>query len=28
MERVPLRGVIGALSDANSLATLALWLQG
>lgn len=28
MERVPLRGVIGKLSDANSLAALALWLQG
>ena len=28
MERVPLRGVIGELSDANSLAALALWLQG
>ena len=28
MERLPLRGVIGELSDANSLATLALWLQG
>ena len=28
MERLPLRGVIGQLSDANSLAALALWLQG
>jgi ADP-ribose pyrophosphatase len=28
MERLPLRGVLGELSDANSLATLALWLQG
>ena len=28
MERLPLRGVIGEISDANSLATLALWLQG
>jgi ADP-ribose pyrophosphatase len=28
MERLSLRGVIGELSDANSLATLALWLQG
>ena len=28
MERLPLRGVIEELSDANSLATLALWLQG
>jgi ADP-ribose pyrophosphatase len=28
MERLPLRGAIGELSDANSLATLALWLQG
>jgi ADP-ribose diphosphatase len=28
MERLPLRGVIGELSDANSLAALALWLQG
>lgn len=27
-ERLPLRGVIGELSDANSLAALALWLQG
>ena len=27
-ERLPLRGVISELSDANSLATLALWLQG
>jgi ADP-ribose pyrophosphatase len=28
MECLPLRGVIGELSDANSLAALALWLQG
>ena len=28
MERLPLRGVLAELSDANSLATLALWLQG
>ena len=28
MERLPLRGVIGEISDANSLAALALWLQG
>jgi ADP-ribose pyrophosphatase len=28
MERLPLRGVISELSDANSLAALALWLQG
>ena len=28
MERMPLRGVIAELSDANSLAALALWLQG
>jgi ADP-ribose pyrophosphatase len=28
VERLPLRGVIGELSDANSLAALALWLQG
>jgi ADP-ribose pyrophosphatase len=28
MERLPLRGVLGEISDANSLATLALWLQG
>jgi ADP-ribose pyrophosphatase len=28
MERLPLRGVIGELSDSNSLAALALWLQG
>jgi ADP-ribose pyrophosphatase len=28
VERRGLRGVIGELSDANSLATLALWLQG
>jgi ADP-ribose pyrophosphatase len=28
MERLPLRGVIAELSDANSLAALALWLQG
>jgi ADP-ribose diphosphatase len=28
MERLPLRGVLTELSDANSLATLALWLQG
>jgi ADP-ribose pyrophosphatase len=28
MERLPLRGVIGELSDANSLAALVLWLQG
>ena len=27
-ERLPLRGALGELSDANSLATLALWLQG
>lgn len=27
-ERLPLRGVIGELSDASSLAALALWLQG
>jgi len=27
-ERLPLRGVIGELSDANSLAALTLWLQG
>jgi ADP-ribose pyrophosphatase len=26
--RLPLRGVIGELSDANSLAALALWMQG
>jgi len=28
MERLPLRGVLSELSDANSLAALALWLQG
>ena len=28
MERLPLRGIVDQLSDANSLATLALWLQG
>jgi ADP-ribose pyrophosphatase len=28
MERLPLRGVMAELSDANSLAALALWLQG
>jgi hypothetical protein len=28
VERRGLRGVIGELSDANSLAALALWLQG
>ena len=28
MERLPLGGVLGEISDANSLATLALWLQG
>ena len=28
IERLPLRGVLAELSDANSLATLALWLQG
>jgi ADP-ribose pyrophosphatase len=28
VERLGLRGVIGELSDANSLAALALWLQG
>ena len=28
MERMPLRGVIQELSDANSLAALTLWLQG
>jgi ADP-ribose diphosphatase len=28
MERLPLRGIVEKLSDANSLATLALWLQG
>jgi ADP-ribose pyrophosphatase len=28
MERLPLRGVMSELSDANSLAALALWLQG
>jgi ADP-ribose pyrophosphatase len=28
VERRPLRGVIGELSDANSLGALALWLQG
>jgi len=28
MERLPLRGVLTELSDANSLAALALWLQG
>ncbi|MGH3036059.1 MAG: NUDIX hydrolase [Gaiellaceae bacterium] len=28
VDRLPLRGVIGELSDANSLATLALWIQG
>ena len=28
MERLPLRGVLAELSDAISLATLALWLQG
>jgi ADP-ribose pyrophosphatase len=28
MERLPLRGVIAELSDANSLAAVALWLQG
>ena len=27
-ERLPLRGVLAELSDANSLAALALWLQG
>lgn len=28
LERLPLRGVMAELSDANSLAALALWLQG
>jgi ADP-ribose pyrophosphatase len=28
VDRLPLRGVIGELSDANSLAAMALWLQG
>ena len=28
MERLPLRGVMDERSDANSLAALALWLQG
>lgn len=28
VDRLPLRGVIGELSDANSLAALALWMQG
>ena len=28
VDRLPLRGVIGELSDANSLGALALWLQG
>ena len=28
VERLPLRGVIHELSDGNSLAALALWLQG
>jgi ADP-ribose diphosphatase len=28
MERLPIRGALTELSDANSLATLALWLQG
>ena len=28
VDRLPLRGVIGELSDATSLAALALWLQG
>lgn len=28
MERLPLRGVLAELSNANSLAALALWLQG
>lgn len=28
VDRLPLRGVIGELSEANSLAALALWLQG
>jgi hypothetical protein len=28
MERLPLDGVIDELSDANSLAALALWLRG
>lgn len=28
VDRLPLRGSIGELSDANSLAALALWLQG
>ena len=28
VDRLPLRGVISELSDANSLAALALWLQG
>jgi ADP-ribose pyrophosphatase len=28
VERRPLRGVIGEISDAGSLAALALWLQG
>ena len=27
VDRLPLRGVMGELSDANSLAALALWLQ-
>ncbi len=28
VDRLPLRGVIGELSDANSLGALALWMQG
>ena len=28
VDRLPLRGVIGELSEANSLAALALWMQG
>ena len=28
VDRLPLRGVIGELSDANSIAALALWMQG
>ena len=28
VDRLPLRGVIGELSDANSLSALALWMQG
>lgn len=28
VDRLPLRGVIGELTDAGSLAAVALWMQG